>query len=273
MGASAPHVREDTVNRDEEDLITQRPTGDEVARVAPHRALTEYYGDPGARGRFVRELFDSGAPEYDWVSSALSLGTDRRYRRQALARAGVRAGLKVLDVATGTGLVAQAALDCGVAPGELVGLDPSRGMLGENRRRRALSLIQGRGESLPFADGCFDVVTMGYALRHVDDLGQLFGEFHRVLRVGGRVIVLEITRPTSRWGCGLMSFYMRRVLPACARLAGRGQEAVRMMDYYWATIAECVPPERILEALRGIGFSEVQRRTTGPLLSDYLAVR
>jgi demethylmenaquinone methyltransferase / 2-methoxy-6-polyprenyl-1,4-benzoquinol methylase len=241
--------------------------------MAPHRDLTEFYGDPAERSRFVRELFDNGAPEYDWVSSLLSFGTDRRYRRQALQLGGVRAGLKVLDVATGTGLVAQAALDCGVGSGDLVGLDPSRGMLGENRRRRTVSLIQGRGESLPFADGTFDVVTMGYALRHVEDLGQLFGEFHRVLRVGGRVIVLEITRPASRWGCRLMSFYMLKLLPLCARLTGRGDQAVRMMDYYWATIAECVPPEQIVAALRGVGFSEVRRKTTGPLLSDYLAVK
>jgi demethylmenaquinone methyltransferase / 2-methoxy-6-polyprenyl-1,4-benzoquinol methylase len=241
--------------------------------VVPHPALTEFYGQPEARSRFVRDLFDRGAPEYDWVSRVLSFGTDRRYRREALRAAGVRVGLKVLDVATGTGLVAQAALDCGVHPGDLVGLDPSRGMLAENQRLRTVSLVQGRGERLPFADGVFDVVTMGYALRHVDDLGRLFAEFHRVLRAGGRVIVLEITRPTSRWGCRLMAFYMLKLLPLWARLTGRGERAVGMMDYYWATIAECVPPERILEAMRGAGLSEVKRKRTGPLLSDYLAVR
>jgi demethylmenaquinone methyltransferase / 2-methoxy-6-polyprenyl-1,4-benzoquinol methylase len=261
------------MNRDVKGVAGKPPAGDTAQRVAPHRALTEYYGEPAERSRFVRELFDGGAPQYDWVSSVLSFGTDRRYRRQALQSAGVRAGMKVLDVATGTGLVAQAALDCGVMSGDLVGLDPSRGMLGENRRNRNVSLIQGRGESLPFADDSFDVVTMGYALRHVEDLRQLFGEFRRVLRVGGRVVVLEITRPTSRWGCGLMSFYMLKVLPVCARLTGRGKEAVRMMDYYWATIAECIPPEQIVEALRGSGFGEVRRKTTGPLLSDYLAVK
>jgi demethylmenaquinone methyltransferase / 2-methoxy-6-polyprenyl-1,4-benzoquinol methylase len=261
------------MNRDGQGPGTEPVIERGATRVAPHRALTEFYGDPGKRSRFVRDLFDGGAPEYDWVSSAMSFGTDRRYRRWALRQAGVRAGMKVLDVATGTGLVAQAALDCGIASTDLVGLDPSRGMLGENRRRRAVSLVQGRGESLPFGQHSFDVVTMGYALRHVEDLGQLFGEFHRVLRAGGRVIVLEITRPASRWGCGLMSFYMRKALPLWARLTGRGHEAGRMMDYYWATIAECVPPERIVEALRGSGFAEVRRKTTGPLLSDYLAVK
>jgi hypothetical protein len=106
------------MNRDVKGVAgSNLPAGDTAQRVAPHRALTEYYGEPAERSRFVRELFDGGAPQYDWVSSVLSFGTDRRYRRQALQSAGVRAGMKVLDVATGTGLVAQAALDCGVCRG------------------------------------------------------------------------------------------------------------------------------------------------------------
>lgn len=241
--------------------------------IAPHRVLTPFYATPSDRSAFVRELFDRGAREYDWVSSVLSLGTDRFYRRRTLGRAGVRPGLKVLDVATGTGLVAQAALDCGVEAGGLVGLDPSRGMLDENRRRRRLSLIQGRGETLPFAEGSFDVVTMGYALRHVEDLRRLFGEFHRVLRGGGRVLILEITKPGSRPGCRLMKFYMTRLLPFLARVRGRGDTSIRMMDYYWATIAECVPPESIVRALQEAGFIETRRQRTGPLLSDYVAVK
>jgi demethylmenaquinone methyltransferase / 2-methoxy-6-polyprenyl-1,4-benzoquinol methylase len=241
--------------------------------IAPHRVLTPFYEKASERSAFVRELFDRGAREYDWVSWVLSLGTDRFYRRRVLERAGIRQGQKVLDVATGTGLVAQAALDCGVEAGGLVGLDPSRGMLDENRRRRRLSLIQGRGEALPFAGGSFDVVTMGYALRHVEDLRVLFGEFHRVLRGGGRILILEITKPGSGFGCRLMKFYMTRMLPVLARVTGRGATSIRMMDYYWATIAECVPPESIVGAMREAGFVETRRQRTGPLLSDYVAVK
>jgi demethylmenaquinone methyltransferase/2-methoxy-6-polyprenyl-1,4-benzoquinol methylase len=241
--------------------------------IAPHRVLKPFYETPSDRSAFVRELFDRGAREYDWVSSVLSLGTDRFYRRRVLHRAGVRRGLKVLDVATGTGLVAQAAMDCGVEAAGLVGLDPSRGMLAENRRRRRLPLVQARGETLPFADGSFDVVTMGYALRHVDDLRLLFGEFHRVLRRDGRILVLEITKPASRLGCRLMELYMTRFLPLLARLTRRGAGSTPMMDYYWATIAECVPPESIVGALQEAGFTETRRQRTGPLLSDYVALK
>jgi demethylmenaquinone methyltransferase / 2-methoxy-6-polyprenyl-1,4-benzoquinol methylase len=245
----------------------------ESGPLAPHGALTRFYGGAGDRARYVHDLFDRGAPEYDRLSWTMSLGTDRRYRRQAVRRAGIIATSRVLDVATGTGLMAGAILDCGVPGSAVVGLDPSRGMLAENQRNQRLQLVQGLGERLPFRDGVFDFVVMGYALRHVEDLGLLFAEFRRVLRSGGRVLILEISRPDSRWGCAMLSFYLRRFVPVVLRLTGRGRVSAELMDYYWATIAGCVPPESILEALVRAGMDRVQRTTTGPLLSDYMALR
>lgn len=241
--------------------------------LAPHGTLSGFYGSTQERARYVQGLFDRGAPEYNWVSRMMSLGTDRGYRRYALRRAGITAASRVLDVATGTGLVARAIMECGVPEEAVVGLDPSRGMLEENRRSQRVRLVQGLGERLPFRDGRFDQVVMGYALRHVEDLGLLFGEFRRVLRPGGRVLILEISRPRSRWGCALLSFYMRRFFPVLARISGRSRVTGEMMDYYWATIAGCVPPERIVEALAQAGLEQVRRATTGPVLSDYVAVR
>src|SRR2546422_552069 len=139
-------------------------------KLAPHRALTEFYRQPDKRAHFVSDLFDHSARDYNWISSALSLGSDRSYRRYALRRAGLRPGMRMLDVATGTGLVARAALDLGVSPSDVTGLDPSPGMLAENQRRRPNQLVQGFGETLPFQDAIFDFVTMGYALRHAEDL-------------------------------------------------------------------------------------------------------
>jgi demethylmenaquinone methyltransferase/2-methoxy-6-polyprenyl-1,4-benzoquinol methylase len=163
--------------------------------------------------------------------------------------------------------------ECGVPRDAVVGLDPSQGMLRENRRDQGVALVQGLGERLPFRDGAFDYVTMGYALRHVADLGALFAEFRRVLQPGGRVLILEISRPRSAWGCGVLGFCMRRLFPLVARLTGGSRVAVEMVDYYWATIEGCVAPERILEALRAARLREARRTTTGPVLSDYTAVR
>src|SRR2546430_10761336 len=100
------------------------------SKLVPHRTLTAFYPAPAQRARFVADLFDRAARDYDWMSGAMSFGTDRRYRRRALRQAGMTPGIRLLDLATGTGLVAQAALALGIAPRDLIGLDPSGGVLG-----------------------------------------------------------------------------------------------------------------------------------------------
>lgn len=258
------------------DSPTAKPPADSRApgpRLPPHDVLAGFYGEADARAGFVNRLFDHTAVHYNWISSVLSFGTDRQYRKSALRRAGLRPGMKLLDVASGTGLVARAALGLGLPPRDIIGLDPSRGMLAENRKRHGISLIQGIGERLPFPGASFDFVTMGYALRHVEDLGVLCREFYRVLRPEGRLLVLEISRPSSRLGFRIMQFYMRTLLPRVMRLCTRDREAATLIEYYWATIAECVAPPVILQALKGAGFPDVQRKKCGSLLSDYVAAK
>lgn len=242
-------------------------------QVAPHRVLKEFYTDPANRAPFVRRLFDDSACYYDRLSAALSFGSDRYYRKRVLSRAGLVPGLKLLDVATGTGLVVRAALDLGLTPDQVIGLDPSRGMLEENRKRNGVPLIQGAGENLPLADATFDLISMGYALRHVEDLGRLFREFHRVLKPGGRILVLELVKPRTRLGFFLMKMYVGKLLPRLIQLVTRRREPAQLMEYYWATIAECVPPATIMTALNESGFSDVRRDTTGSILSEYYAVK
>jgi demethylmenaquinone methyltransferase/2-methoxy-6-polyprenyl-1,4-benzoquinol methylase len=239
--------------------------------LSPHRPLSEFYPAPAARQGFVNQLFDEAAPDYDWVSSMMSLGTDRFYRRDALRRAGWTTGMRLLDVASGTGLMIQAALELGADPALVTGVDPSRGMLAENRKRNPVTLLEGTGEALPCAASSFDFVCMGYALRHVEDLGRLFAEFRRVLRPEGRVLILEITRPRNSVALPLIRFYMQQLLPRIGWLRRRNKSTARLMRYYWATIAECVPPETIVSALAAGGFMQVQRTASKGILSEYTA--
>jgi len=241
--------------------------------LSPHRPLPEFYPATAERQSFVNGLFNEAAPDYDWVNRVMSFGSDRRYRRQALAHAGLRPGMNFLDVASGTGLMIKAALELGLEPKSITGVDPSSGMLEENRRHHPVTLLEGRGESLPCPDASFDFVCMGYALRHVEDLNALFGEFRRVLRPGGRVLILEITRPTNPVAFQLARLYIQRLLPFLGWLRRRNRSTAQLMKYYWATIAECVPPPVILSALEAQGFRDVQRTTTGPILSEYIARR
>jgi demethylmenaquinone methyltransferase/2-methoxy-6-polyprenyl-1,4-benzoquinol methylase len=114
---------------------------------------------------------------------------------------------------------------------------------------------------------------MGYALRHVEDLGRLFAEFRRVLRPGGKVLILEITRPTNPVTLPLIRFYMQQLVPRIGWLRRRNKSTVKLMQYYWATIAECVPPAVILSALEAGGFKNVKRVVRNGILSEYVAER
>jgi len=239
--------------------------------LSPHPPLSEYYTAPAARQEFINQLFDEAAPDYDWVSKMMSFGSDQFYRRDALKKAGLIKEMRLLDVASGTGLMIKAALELGLPPAQVTGVDPSKGMLAQNRERYPVTLLEGKGEALPCAAEAFDFVSMGYALRHVEDLHQLFSEFHRVLRPGGKVLILEITRPKSRVALAVMRFYMHKVVPRLGWLRRRNQSTAKLMEYYWTTIEECVPPAVILAALEAGGFKNVKRTTTGAVLSEYVA--
>ena len=227
------------------------------ARLAPHQPLPRYYADTAHRDRFVRALFDRGAASYDRINRLFSLGSGARYRREALLRAGLAPGQRLLDVATGTGLVAREALGILGRAQDVVGLDLSGGMLREARATLPIPLVQARAEALPLADASLDLVSMGYALRHVPDLVLAFTEFHRVLRPGGRVLLLEIDQPSSPVALAALRFYLGRVVPALSRWVGGGEEAQVMMRYFWDTIDACVPPEAIEGALAESGFTDI----------------
>lgn len=241
--------------------------------LSPHRPLPEFYPETAVRQDYVNELFNEAAPDYDWVSGMMSMWSDRFYRRDALRRGGLQRGMQYLDVASGTGLMIKAALELGVDPAHVTGVDPSRGMLAQNRQRNPVKLLEGKGEALPCADASVDFVSMGYALRHVEDLNVLFKEFHRVLRPGGRVLILEITKPTNPVAYRFMRFYMYHVLPRVGWFRRRNKSTLKLVEYYWATIAECVPPGVIISALEASGFRNVKRIITGKVLSDYVAER
>ncbi len=236
--------------------------------LAPHPTLERYYDRTDERPEFVRRLFDAAAGDYDRVERQMAFGSGRWYRREALKRAGLGPGMRVLDVAIGTGLVAREAVRLS-GEGRVVGLDPSIGMLLQARARLGVGGVLGLGEGIPLGDNSFDFVSMGYGLRHLGDLTGAFREFLRVLRPGGRICLLELTRPTHRGGAALIRFYLRRVVPVLTRVRTRSASAELMMRYFWDTIETCVAPETILAALDAAGFAEVERALSIGLFSEY----
>jgi demethylmenaquinone methyltransferase/2-methoxy-6-polyprenyl-1,4-benzoquinol methylase len=235
----------------------------------PHPTLSGYYARDEDRPEFVRHLFDSAARDYDRIEGNMALGWGRRYRREALLRAGLFEGMRVLDVAIGTGLVAREAVHVAGKTSRVIGLDPSPGMLAEARRHLGVQGVLGLGEQLPWRDGSFDFLSMGYALRHLSDLTVALREFSRVLKPGGAVCVLELTRPQNRIGYTALRFYLRRLVPVLTRLRTRNPEAELLMRYFWDTIEACVAPERILNAMDEVGFVDVRRTLVIGLFSEY----
>jgi demethylmenaquinone methyltransferase/2-methoxy-6-polyprenyl-1,4-benzoquinol methylase len=132
--------------------------------------------------------------------------------------------------------------------------------------------LQGFGEKMPFPDASFDFSSMGYTLRHVEDLHALFSEFRRVLKRGGKVLVLAISRPKSPFAFSFLKVYMGQIVPKLTKPTTGDQDAARLMEYYWATVAECVHPERVVEALKQSGFDGGQRLPMGGVLNDYVGV-
>ena len=242
-------------------------------RAAPHPVLKKYYDSESERRPFVKALFDNAAEHYDFVCDLGSLGSGRHYRRWVLGQSGLRAGMKFLDIATGTGVIARGATRILSEPGAVVGLDPSIGMLRQAKKAVAVPLIQGTVEELPFASDHFDFLCMGYALRHVADLGVAFRECLRVLKPGGRVLILEITLPRSSLGQRFFRVYFESILPRVTRLSTGSAKAELLMKYYWDTIANCVAPEKILSVLESSGFARIEHRVRGGLLSEYIGVK
>jgi demethylmenaquinone methyltransferase/2-methoxy-6-polyprenyl-1,4-benzoquinol methylase len=240
---------------------------------APHIPLTDYYQTEQDRQAYLRRIFDDTAADYDRIESMLAFGTGPGYRRDALVRAGLKTGMKMLDVGVGTGLVAAQACRLTGDPALVTGLDPSPGMMAASKLPKTMVLIEGRAESLPFPDNHFDFLSMGYALRHISDLSVAFTEFERVLKPGGRLCILEITRPQSGFGRWLLKSYMRGVIPLLTRFVSRQKDTATIWRYFWDSIEACVPPERVLATLSATGLTEVKRHLVAGIFSEYQAIK
>lgn len=239
----------------------------------PHAPLTAYYQDETERAGYLRRIFDSTAADYDRVERMLAFGTGPAYRGRALRRAGLARGMQVLDVGFGTGLVSAQAIRLVGDPALVTGVDPSPAMMQASPLLNQVHLLQGKAEKLPVPDASVDFVSMGYALRHVADVEAAFREFHRVLRPGGRVCILEITRPESRIGTALLKAYMRGWVPALAWVSRAQAHTPQIWRYYWDSIEACAPPARILATLQECGFASVNRYVELGIFSEYQAVK
>jgi demethylmenaquinone methyltransferase/2-methoxy-6-polyprenyl-1,4-benzoquinol methylase len=203
----------------------------------------------------VRAMFDRIAPVYDAMNRTMTAGLDRRWRR-ITAEAVVQPGDAVLDACCGTGDLAVAAARAG---GRVTGLDFSERML-ERARRKApeLEWVSGDLLALPFADASFDAATVGFGVRNVEDLERALGELRRVLRAGGRLGVLEITRPK-----GLLASFYRLWFDGVVPLLGKLLPGGSAYTYLPASVRRFPGPEELAALICAAGFADVRYRTFG----------
>ena len=200
----------------------------------------------------VRRMFDRIAPVYDAMNRTMTAGLDRRWRR-ITAEAVIRPEDAVLDACCGTGDLAIAGARLG---GQVTGLDFSERML-ERARHKApeLEWVQGDLLSLPFDDRSFDAATVGFGVRNVDDLECALGELRRVLRPGGRLGILEITRPRGPLA-PFYRFWFDGVVPLLGRVLPGGSA----YTYLPASVRRFPGPAELTELIAAAGFRDVRVR-------------
>jgi demethylmenaquinone methyltransferase/2-methoxy-6-polyprenyl-1,4-benzoquinol methylase len=213
----------------------------------------------------VRSMFDRISPVYDVMNRTMTMGLDQRWRRAAVA-AVVRPGDRVLDICCGTGDVAVAALRAG---GRVTGLDFSERMLERARRKSAdVEWVQGDALALPFEDGSFDAATAGFGVRNLDDLERGLAELRRALRTGGRVAILEITRPS-----GLLAPFYRLWFDGLVPLLGKLLPGGSAYTYLPASVRRFPRPEELAGLLRAAGFEDVRWKTfAGGIVALHIGV-
>ena len=213
----------------------------------------------------VQRMFDRIAPVYDVMNRTMTAGLDRRWRR-ITAEGVVMSGDDVLDACCGTGDLAIAGARSG---GRVTGLDFSERML-ERARRKAPELEWIRGDllALPFADASFDAATVGFGVRNVDDLARALTELRRVLRPGGRLGILEITRPR-----GVLAPFYRFWFDGVIPLLGKVLPGGSAYTYLPASVRRFPGPAELAEVIAAAGFRDVRVRLfAGGIVALHTAV-
>jgi demethylmenaquinone methyltransferase/2-methoxy-6-polyprenyl-1,4-benzoquinol methylase len=212
---------------------------------------------------FVRAMFARIARCYDFMNRLMTLGRDRVWRRYAARQAALPQGRLALDVATGTADLALA-LARRYPYGHVVGVDFCPEMMDLGRAKVAtageslrIRFVAGDALRLPFADGCFDAVTSGFALRNVADIPCAFAEMGRVVKAGGRAVCLEIARPTLPIFRQLFYFYFYRLVPLLGRVVAGQKEAYRYLPH---SLTHFLSPEELKAVMERVGLSQVGYR-------------
>ena len=235
------------------------------------------YGNTGiGKKKEVAQMFDNISSRYDFLNHLLSLGIDKGWRKKAINMLKANPPKKLLDIATGTGDFAIAALT--LNPEKITGIDISEGMLEMGRKKLKaqnlsgkIELLYGDSENISFPDNTFDAAIVAFGVRNFEDLDKGLKQIHRVLKPGAKFVVLEFSKPTVFPVKQFYGFYFRYILPVIGRIVSKDQSAY---SYLPESVKAFPDGEKFLERLNIAGFTGTnQKQLTFGIASIYSGIK
>lgn len=187
---------------------------------------------------YVHSIFSDIAPKYDWMNTVMTLNRDKYWRKFAINKAGLREGSYVLDICCGTGMLSLEQAKKVGPTGRVIGLDFCENMLAEAENNLAkhplgsvVQLRQGNAMELPFSDNTFDSVTIGFALRNVPNIETVLQEMMRVVKPGGKVVSLELSKPTAPFFKQIFWLYFEKIVPLLGKIKAEAKNPYSYLPY------------------------------------------
>ncbi|MFT5780584.1 MAG: demethylmenaquinone methyltransferase/2-methoxy-6-polyprenyl-1,4-benzoquinol methylase [Crocinitomicaceae bacterium] len=249
--------------------------GEEI-KETERKIVKPYNREESSKKEEVAEMFNNISKRYDFLNHFLSLGIDKAWRKKAIRQLISIEPKRILDIATGTGDFAIAALK--LNPTEVIGVDISQGMLdvgiAKMKRKGLDNVIEmklGDSEELPFEDGYFDALTVGFGVRNYQNLEKGLTDMLRVLRPGGKAIILEFSKPKKFPMKQTFGFYSKRVIPFFGKRISKDERAYA---YLPESVAAFPEGKAFTDILEKVGYNEVKMKSvTGGIATIYSGIK
>jgi demethylmenaquinone methyltransferase/2-methoxy-6-polyprenyl-1,4-benzoquinol methylase len=241
-----------------------------------NKVVKPYNKDNKTKKEEVAEMFDNISAKYDFLNHFLSLGVDHIWRRKAINMLKAKQPKKIIDLATGTGDFALAALK--LNPEKVVGVDISNGMLAKGREKMIkrgkediISMVYGDSEDLPFADNEFDALTVGFGVRNYENLEKGLTEMLRVINHGGTAVILEFSKPKKFPIKQVFGFYSKYIIPFLGKTISKDSSAY---EYLPESVAAFPEGQDFIAILKKVGYKNTSARLVfGGIATIYTGVK